>query len=124
MAPSQDPSEADPGRLLRPFAMTGGRARRRHEELEIEALAATTWLGETTRAQALEQRSIALLCREPQSIAEISALMRLPLGVVRVLVGDMADQGLLDLHRPGHPDGRPDRDRDLLERVLDGLRRI
>jgi hypothetical protein len=124
MAPSQDPREADPGRLLRPFAMTGGRARRRHEELEVEALAATTWLGETTKAQALEQRSIALLCREPQSIAEISALMRLPLGVVRVLVGDMADQGLLDLHRPGQTGGRPDRDRDLLERVLDGLRRI
>jgi len=104
--------------------MTGGRARRRHQDLEVEALAATTWLGENTRAQALEQRSIALLCRQPQSIAEISALMRLPLGVVRVLVGDMADQGLLDLHRPGQSGGRPDRNRDLLERVLDGLRRI
>jgi hypothetical protein len=103
--------------------MTGGRARRRHEELELEALVATTWLGETTRAQALEQRSIALLCREPQSIAEISALMRLPIGVVRVLVGDMANQGMLELYRPGQA-GRPDRDRDLLERVLDGLRRI
>ena len=104
--------------------MTGGRARRRHDQIEVEALAATTWLGETTRAQALEQRSIALLCREPQSIAEISALMRLPLGVVRVLVGDMADQGLLELHRPGQTGIRPDRNRDLLERVLDGLRRI
>jgi Protein of unknown function (DUF742) len=124
MARSREGSEPDPGRLLRPFAMTGGRARRRHDQIEVEALAATTWLGETTRAQALEQRSIALLCREPQSIAEISALMRLPLGVVRVLVGDMADQGLLELHRPGQSGVRPDRNRDLLERVLDGLRRI
>jgi hypothetical protein len=58
-------------------------------------------------------------------VAEVSALQRLPLGVARVLVADMAVEGLLRLHQSqsstttgGHPDLR------LLERVLSGLRKL
>jgi Protein of unknown function (DUF742) len=52
----------------------------------------------------------------------VSPHLHLPLGVVRVLVGDMADEQLVVVHRPAHAGDRPDLA--LLERVLDGLRTI
>jgi uncharacterized RmlC-like cupin family protein len=112
-----------PGRLLRPYALTRGRARPSYgNDLEIEALVSTTVLGETMHMPAPEPHSIALLCREPLSVAEIAAHMKLPIGVVRVLVADMADQGMVDIHRPSQLGTSPDVT--LLERVLDGLRRV
>jgi hypothetical protein len=122
-----DRSEASPpshpGRLLRPYALTRGRARASHgEELEIEALVSTTVVGETMHLPAPEPHRIAMLCRDPLSIAEIAAHMELPLGVVRVLVADMAHQGMVDVHRPNRTTTGPNVA--LLERVLDGLRRV
>ena len=103
--------------------MTGGRTRPAHTELEIEALVSTTSLGERSPKLTVEQRAIAALCRDILSIAEISARLDLPLGVTRVLVGDMADGGLVMVHRPTQAAGeRPDLA--LLERVLYGLRSI
>jgi hypothetical protein len=64
----------------------------------------------------VEQRAIAVLCHDLLSIAEVSATLHLPLGVVRILVGDMADEHLVMVHRPTHAGGRPDLA--LLERVL------
>ena len=65
------------------------------------------------------------LCRSARSVAEVSALLRLPLGVARVLVADMAVEGLLRLHQSQSPTtagGQPDLR--LLERVLSGLRKL
>jgi hypothetical protein len=72
-----------------------------------------------------EQRSIAALCRELVSVAEISARLDLLQGVTRVIVGDMALQGVVLLHRP--PATVADADLppvELLERVLHGLKNI
>jgi Protein of unknown function (DUF742) len=109
----------EPGRLVRPYYMTGGRARAGHTDLEIEALVSTTALGERSPMLSVEQRAIAALCRDVLSIAEISARLDLPLGVTRVLVGDMSDGGLVVLHRPANIGDRPDLA--LLQRVLYGL---
>jgi hypothetical protein len=109
----------EPGRLVRPYYMTGGRTRPEHADLEIEALVSTTALGERAPRMSVEQRAIAALCRDILSIAEISARLDLPLGVTRVLVGDMADGGLVVLHRPTNIGDRPDLA--LLQRVLYGL---
>jgi hypothetical protein len=68
-----------------------------------------------------ETRAIVELCRRMRSVAEISALLRIPLGVVRVLLSDLADQGRIRVYGTGHP-GNPDRA--LLERVLSGLRSL
>jgi hypothetical protein len=68
----------------------------------------------------VEQHAIAALCHDLLSIAEVSAQLHLPLGVIRVLVDDMADEHLVIVYRPAHAGDRPDRA--LLERVLDGLR--
>ena len=109
-------------RRVRPYAMTGGRTRPTHDDLEIEALVATTSIGEQTPKLTVEQRAIAALCHDLLSIAEVSARLHLPLGVIRVLVGDMADDDLVMIHRPAQTGGRPDLA--LLERVLYGLRAV
>jgi len=102
--------------------MTGGRTRPTHDGLEIEALVSTTSVGDRTPTLTVEQRAIAALCHDILSIAEVSAQLHLPLGVIRVLVGDMADEHLVIVHRPAHEADRPDLA--LLERVLYGLRSI
>jgi Protein of unknown function (DUF742) len=109
-------------RVVRPYAITGGRIRDDQDELEVETLVTTTSLGVTSPGLNFEWRTIALLCRDVLSLAEISAKLQLPLGVIRLLVADMSDQGLVDVHRPAAPGDRPDLA--LLERVLYGLRHM
>jgi hypothetical protein len=99
--------------------MTGGRTHPTHDDLEIEALVSTTSVGERTPKLTVEQRAIAAVCHDLLSIAEVSARLHLPLGVIRVLVDDMADEHLVIVYRPAHAGGRPDLA--LLERVLYGL---
>jgi hypothetical protein len=110
-------------RVVRPYAIAGGRIRIDQDDIEVEALVTTTAAGANSRALSFERRSIALLCRDVLSVAEIAANLRLPLGVVRLLVADMAEQGLVGLHRPAQFDDRPP-DLSLLERVLYGLRQL
>jgi hypothetical protein len=113
-----------PSGLVRPYAMTGGRTRPRYQ-LAIEALISTTADPERLRGQLPEHQRICLLCREVKSVAEISALLTIPLGVVRILVADLAEAGLVAIHQPGGDEsagGQPDVT--LLERVLSGLRKL
>jgi uncharacterized protein DUF742 len=109
-------------RRVRPYAMTGGRTQPAHADLELEALVSTTSIGERTPRLTVEQRAIASLCRDLLSVAEISARLDLPIGVTRVLVGDMEDGGFVNVHRPAQMGDRPDLA--LLERVLNTLRNI
>jgi len=70
-----------------------------------------------------EHRSICDLCLDTRSVAEVAALLKLPLGVVRVLVGDVAGLGLVLVHSASTGVGdRPSVE--FMERVLSGLRRI
>jgi hypothetical protein len=118
-------TDEEPGmdrRRVRPYAMTGGRTRPTHDDLELEALVSTTSVGERTPTLTVEQRAIAALCHDLLSIAEVSARLHLPLGVIRVLVDDMADEHLVIVYRPAHAGDRPDLA--LLERVLYGLHTI
>jgi hypothetical protein len=117
---ASDDQPAPDRRRVRPYAMTGGRTRPTHHDLEIEALVSTTSVGEPTPTLTVEQRAIAALCHDLLSIAEIAARLHLPLGVIRVLVDDMADEHLVIVYRPAHAGDRPDLA--LLERVLHGLR--
>jgi hypothetical protein len=115
----QRDNRQEPGRLVRPYYMTGGRARPTQDDLEIEALVSTTAMGERSPKLTVEQRAIIALCRDLLSVAEVSARLDLPLGVTRVLIGDMATAGLVIVHRPTSVGDRPDLA--LLQRVLYGL---
>ncbi|NEB35355.1 DUF742 domain-containing protein [Streptomyces sp. SID14515] len=110
--------------LVRPYAMTGGRTRPRYQ-LAIEALVSTTADPSRLQGQLPEHQRICRLCIEIKSVAEISALLSIPLGVARILVADLAEAGLVAIHQPGGDEaagGQPDVT--LLERVLSGLRKL
>ncbi|MCZ9341085.1 DUF742 domain-containing protein, partial [Streptomyces sp. TRM76130] len=117
---------------VRPYSLTGGRTSFGH------VLLVETFVGAAAPEAAEEDeepvngplrgipemRTIVELCRRLRTVAEIAALLRMPLGVVRVLLSDLADQGKIRVYGTGtgHGTGRPDRA--LLERVLSGLRRL
>ena len=122
-------SDRKPARV-RPYSLTGGRTRFGHvllvetfvaaieapeERKELENGSLSTRVGP-------ELRAIVELCRRMRTVAEIAALLKMPLGVVRVLLGDLVDQGKIRVYGTGHGPGQPDRA--LLERVLSGLRRL
>jgi Protein of unknown function (DUF742) len=111
-----------PGRVVPSYVLTGGRTRTVGHELPLEALVSTTGTGLSGVLDLqFEERAIVLLCRRPVSIAEVAARLALPLGVARVLVSDLSTGGCLAVHLP-HDGERPDRE--LLERLLDGLRAL
>jgi hypothetical protein len=120
------------GALVRPYAVTRGRTRPRLD-IALEALVETTVRGRTTgtrdgsaHGHSREQQYIASLCDgRLQSLAEIAARMQLPLGVARVLIADMAADGLVAVYEPTSFDEADDAvGTELLERVLSGLRRL
>jgi hypothetical protein len=113
----------DPSRRVRPYTMTGGRTRPQHDELELETLVtATARAAELWPSLSLEQQSLTSLCQDVVSIAEVAAQLAMPVNVVRILVGDLADEGLILVHHTEQGQTRPDVA--LLERVLYGLRAI
>ncbi|MFH8519842.1 DUF742 domain-containing protein [Streptomyces gelaticus] len=115
---------------VRPYSLTGGRTRFGHVllvETFVAALEAPEERRELTNGNLAgrvmpELQAIVEICRRMRTVAEISALLKMPLGVVRVLLSDLADQGKIRVYGTGHGTGQPDRA--LLERVLNGLRRL
>jgi hypothetical protein len=121
-----EPDQPDDGEAralrVRPYTVTRGRTDT-DVELTIETMIRATPDGATRPVGVSEAAAIVTLCRDPQSIAEISAHLRLPLQVVKVLVGDLVTGGAVTTHKGGfQADGRPDLA--LLERVLDGLQSL
>ncbi len=108
--------------LVRPYAVTGGRTKPR-TQLEIEAMvAAAHYEARDLSVLSPECQAILGFCRDWRSVAEVSAVLRMPLGVARILIADMAVEGLVRVHQLDHAQGRPDLN--LLERVLSGLRKL
>lgn len=117
------PAPHETGSMVRPYTKTGGRTRSDYD-LAIEALVSTSERGKAPDAAVRpEHRSICGLCLDTRSVAEVAAHLRLPLGVARVLIGDMAGMGLVLIHQSGMVVGdRPSIE--FMERVLSGLRRL
>jgi hypothetical protein len=117
---SEDPTDAV---AVRPYAWTRGRTKPVCD-LAVETLVSTSDQGRNVAALTnVEHRSVAGLCHEPRSVAEVAALLSLPLGVARVVLGDMADIGLVMVHQTAGGAGDVP-DVALMERVLSGLRRL
>jgi Protein of unknown function (DUF742) len=120
-----DRRREDPrGALVRPYAVTRGRTEPR-QDIALEAvLTATPAAVAESRFAGHDKHRIAAVCESrPQSLAEIAAYTRLPLGVTRVLVADMVADRLLTLHSAASSEVYEER-MELLERVLSGLRRL
>jgi hypothetical protein len=109
-------------RLVRPYALTRGRTRPDGDDLPLETLVVATERGRDNDAVRLEARRIVRLCWRPLSVAEVSAHMNVPVGVARVMVGDLLADGHVAVHRPVGTTGRFDVQ--LLKRVLNGLQAL
>jgi hypothetical protein len=110
--------DEEAGPLVRPYAMTGGRTRTDQGELDLITLIVASRRHMNHDVMEPEYLGILALCRNPTSIAEISANLKLPLGVVKVLVGDLIDRRLVLCRAAQTPDN------DVLQAVLNGIRRL
>ncbi|MGQ0576587.1 MAG: DUF742 domain-containing protein [Pseudonocardia sp.] len=120
----QEYPEAESGAsAVRPYAWTRGRTKSGFD-LAIETLLSTSQRGrEQMMMLPVEHRAVAQLCEQTRSVAEVAALLSIPLGVARVLLGDMAGLGLVMVHQTVSSAGNGP-DLALMERVLGGLRRL
>lgn len=118
------PDQFDGARLVRPYTVTGGRTRSTAKsELPMETLVLASARGRVAvTGLRFERADVVRLCDHLQSVAEVSARLSLPLGVARVLVGDLHAEGLLEVHLP--PTARQGPDVSLLGKVLDGLQAL
>lgn len=110
--------------LVRPYALTAGRTDTTIE-LPLEVPVRTLRPALAHRWAAGDVRGdICRLCTDSPSVAEISARLDLPLGVVRVLVGDLVASDYLQIQTSLSDRSTSDERRDLIGRTLRGLRRL
>jgi Protein of unknown function (DUF742) len=109
--------DADP--VVRPYTLTRGRTRSTRTDLNMISML-VAFGGEPDPPLPPEHSAIFETCRQPRSIAEVSALVKLPIGVVKVLVGDLVERGLVLSRSPiSHTT-----DTALLHLLLDGMNRL
>jgi hypothetical protein len=115
--------DQEAGPVVRPYALTRGRTRPRGESFDlIDVVAATgapatemPWLGP-------EHERILEACRRPAVVADVASDIDLPLAVVRVLLGDLYQEGLITVLRPASE--APISDLSVMRNVLDGLKAL
>ncbi|PWI43143.1 DUF742 domain-containing protein [Streptomyces sp. ICBB 8177] len=110
-----------PGRrgLVRPYVITEGRAHPTRDTFDLVTLVIAT--GAEPGALSPEKERVLRLCRGGAlSVAEVAGHLGIPVSVTKVLLGDLADDGLI-LTRSPVPSARPTEPR-ILQEVLDGLR--
>ncbi|MFF7384831.1 DUF742 domain-containing protein [Streptomyces griseoluteus] len=120
--------DGEAGPLVRPYAMTGGRTQPGPTGVPFDLIALVTLDPaapgmDGDSALGPEHRTLIELCRtETQSVAELAADADLPVGVVRVLLGDLLDLGCVTVSRPVPPAHLPDER--ILREVIEGLRAL
>lgn len=115
---SDSPAAPRHGRRIRAYVLTGGRTRTNHLLLLETLVSAPRYDPRLADSLMPESRALYERCRELVSIAELSALASIPLGVVRVLISDLAAQGAVVVHPTAHTYRN---DSTVLARVLAGL---
>jgi Protein of unknown function (DUF742) len=115
--------DAEAGPVVRPYTLTQGRAGSEDRDFDMVAFVqARAGEGFKPASQLQpEQRAILALVHRPLSVAEVAAHVDLPLGVVRVLLGDLRRQGLVAVQEPVEDDQR---DENVLHAVMDRLRTL
>jgi hypothetical protein len=114
--------DAEAGPVVRPYALTQGRTRHAGEAFDLVAAVSATY-GRVTDPGALspEHVSVLHLARMPTTVVDIASDVDLPLGVVRILLADLRELGLVAIQAPV-PTKPRQIDRNTLREVLHGLR--
>ena len=114
--------DSDAGPVVRPYALTGGITRPAGEKVDLLSLVCVIRSAARDLSE-LGPEQLALLrhCQIPTPAVDLASDLDLPFGVVRILISDLRERGLVSIHRPApaiHNDPR------ILREVADGLRRI
>lgn len=120
MTPPHEPDdEVYRPRLIRSYTLTAGRTAT-SVDLPMEA---TMRLQAGAEAPVLSPSAAQVLevC-DRRSVAEVSALTKMPIGVTRVLLGDLIQQGLIRIQATITEKTSTDERLELIERTLRGLR--
>jgi hypothetical protein len=115
--------DEEAGPVVRHYAMTSGRTRPTRGEFDLITLivAARASTGTDSGLQP-EHATIIQLCQNPVSVAELATVLDLPVGTVRVLLGDLLDRGYIRTRSPV-PASQVPNER-VFKAVLDGLRSL
>jgi hypothetical protein len=117
----QEDDADETGRLIRPYAITGGRTGTDGETIGLEAqIQASTRASSHLGAYRWEAAKLIELVQVPTALVEVAARLELPIGVTRVLVADLVRDGAVVVHVPQ----RTQSFASLLEKVLDGVRSL
>jgi Protein of unknown function (DUF742) len=124
MPSSQDSwHDEEAGPIVRPYALTRGRTKPSGEAMDLIAMVISARrVPHDPWTLNPEHFAILRLCRVPISIADLASELDLPLGVVRILLADLRERGLLAVRRPVSPARL--QDPRILREVADGLRRL
>ena len=124
MSPRDRWLDREAGPVVRLYAVTRGRTRAAGQApLDlIDVVEATGRRPADTFRPSPEHRRMLNGCRKPVPIADLASEIDLPLGVVRVLLGDLIHHGLIKVYRPASR--QPATDERLLRKLLDGLQAL
>jgi hypothetical protein len=115
--------DEDAGPVVRPYAMVRGRTRPTSGDFDLIALIVATQPAASTAVElGPEHVTIIGLCQRPLSVAEISAHLDLPVGIVRVLLGDLLDNGFILVREPRR--AAQVHSEPVLKAVISGLRSL
>ena len=113
--------DSDAGRVVRPYAMTRGRVQPVDRQFDIMAFVLAATADPPSMPLEPEHRAILSFARQPVAVAEIASRLDLPLGVVRVLLGDLLQHDLITVREPS---GSEQHDEDVLRTLVDRLRTL
>ncbi|WP_150239842.1 DUF742 domain-containing protein [Nocardiopsis quinghaiensis] len=118
--PGWDPGQEEPfeSSLIRPYSLTGGRTRPSRSDFSVTSQVVAVPSVSQERMDP-EVELILSLCARPVSMAEVASRSGLPLGVVRILLADLLDQGYVTVRTSDWERRRPDAGtlRSVLERI-------
>ncbi len=107
---------------VRPYAVVGGRTKTTDSiQLPVETLIESFGGHEQVGLTPERRRIIELTSSDYLSVAELSAHVHLPVGVIRILVTDLAEVGKIKIHAPTPATIDPASNLSVLESVLNGI---
>ncbi|MFJ4921179.1 DUF742 domain-containing protein [Streptomyces sp. NPDC088725] len=121
--PGDGPGDEYADGAVRPYVITKGRSRPSRNTIGVETLlVAAVPPGSLPISATREELALVRMCERLLSLVEAAAHLQLPVSLAKVLASDLVDSGYLAA-RSGVPQAvLPDSQ--LLQEVLDGLRRL
>lgn len=113
--------DGEAGPVVRSYALTGGMTRPSGEQIDLIDSVLAVGMARRHLQLGPEQTAVLRYCQSPVTLVELASGLNLAVGVVRILVSGLRDQGLVDVQR-GRPAGGSELQ--VLRDIADGLRRL